>query len=63
MQDLEALGVKELRVKKSKDKVDISSLKDHPALVLSFETILQGCVSEMYEVMEKNEYIWLKYKG
>ena len=61
--DLEALGVKELKVKKFKDKVDISSLKDHPALAFSFETILQGGVSEMYEVMKENDYIWLKYKG
>ena len=59
--DLEALGVKELEVKDR--KVDTSSLKNHPALAFSFETILQGGVSEMYEVMEENEYIWLKYKG
>ena len=61
--DLEALEVKELRVKKFKDKVDISSLKNHPALEFSFETILRGGVSEMYEVMKDNDYIWLKYKG
>lgn len=61
--DLEALGVKELKVKKFKDKVDTSSLKDHPALALSFETILQNGVSEMYEVIDEADYIWLKYKG
>ena len=37
--DLEALGVKELKVKKFKDKVDTSSLKDHPALAFSLIVI------------------------
>ena len=59
--DLELLEVKELEVKDR--KVDISSLKAHPALALSFETILQNGVSEMYEVIDEADYIWLKYKG
>ena len=59
--DLELLEVKELEVKDR--KVDTSALKAHPALALSFETILQNGVSEMYEVIDEADYIWLKYKG
>lgn len=59
--DLELLEVKELEVKDR--KVDASALKAHPALALSFETILQNGVSEMYEVIDEADYIWLKYKG
>ena len=59
--DLDALDVQELEVKD--EKVNASSLKTHPALAFSFETILQSGVNEIYEVVDENDYIWLKYKG